>query len=149
MAETLFGLVHTTTKTNNGIPFYKHLRNLQYNITADHITETSFKKALDMGYKDPNAVHFHLAQIYEETKRPDMAMASYQMVKSGGRYLPAQIRYADLLALKGHLKEAREHLQKLPAANDQQTAHLILAEAQILRRSKAHREVFDLLNHDL
>lgn len=113
------------------------------------ITETSFKKALSLGYKDTNAVHFHLGQIYEETKRPDMAMASYQMVKSGGRYLPAQIRYADLLALKGHLKEAREHLQKLPAANDQQTAHLILAEAQILRRSKAHREVFDLLNDGL
>jgi len=113
------------------------------------ITETSFKKALSLGYKDTNAVHFHLGQIYEETKRPDMAMASYQMVKSGNRYLPAQIRYADLLALKGHLKEAREHLQKLPAANDQQAAHLILAEAQILRRSKAHKEVFDVLNDGL
>ncbi len=113
------------------------------------ITETSFKKALSLGYKDTNAVHFHLGQIYEETKRPDMAMASYQLVKNGGRYLPAQIRYADLLALKGHLKEAREHLQKLPAANDQQAAHLILAEAQILRRSKAHKEVFDLLNDGL
>ena len=113
------------------------------------ITETSFKKALSLGYKDTNAVHFHLGQIYEETKRPDMAMASYQLVKSGGRHLPAQIRYADLLALKGHLKEAREHLQKLPAANDQQAAHLILAEAQILRRSKAHKEVFDLLSDGL
>jgi tetratricopeptide (TPR) repeat protein len=113
------------------------------------ITEMSFKKALDLGYKDPNAVHFHLAQIYEEIGRPDMAMESYQMVKSGGRYLPAQIRYADLLAMKGYLKEAREHLQKLPATNDQQTAHLILAEAQILRRSKAHQEAFDLLNNGL
>ncbi|AEJ03171.1 Tetratricopeptide TPR_1 repeat-containing protein [Nitrosomonas sp. Is79A3] len=112
-------------------------------------TEKSFNKALSLGYKDTNAVHFYLGQIYEETKRPDMAMQSYRMVKSGGRYLPAQIRYADLLALKGHLKEAREHLQKLPAANDQQAAHLILAEAQILRRSKAHKEVFDLLNDGL
>jgi uncharacterized protein HemY len=54
-----------------------------------------------------------------------------------------------LLAIKGYLKEAREHLQKLPAANDQQTAHLILAEAQILRRSKAHQEVYDLLDNGL
>ncbi len=113
------------------------------------ITETSFKKALSLGYKDPNAIHFHLAQIYEETKRPDIAMESYQMVKSGPRYLPAQIRYADLLASKGYVKEAREYLQKLPAANDQQVAHLILAEAQILRRSKAHQEVFNLLNDGL
>ncbi|PSJ17119.1 tetratricopeptide repeat protein [Nitrosomonas supralitoralis] len=113
------------------------------------VTETSFNKALSLGYKDTNAVYFHLGQIYEETKRPEMAMESYQMVKSGGRYLPAQIRYADLLAVKGYLKEAREHLQKLPAANDQQAAHLILAEAQILRRSKAHQEVFDLLDASL
>ena len=113
------------------------------------ITETSFKKALSLGYKDPSAIHFHLGQIYEETKRPELAMESYQMVKSGARYLPAQIRYANLLAIKGHLKEAREHLHKLPASNDQQTAHLILAEAQILRRSKAHRQVFDLLNDGL
>jgi tetratricopeptide (TPR) repeat protein len=112
-------------------------------------TETSFKKALALGYKDSNAVYFHLAQIYEETNRPDLAMETYQMVKSGGRYLPAQIRYADLLALKGHLQEAREHLKKLPAANDQQAAHLILAEAQILRRTKAHQEVYDLLDAGL
>ena len=113
------------------------------------ITEISFKKALNLEYKDPNAIHFHLAQIYEETDRPDLAMESYQMVKSGARYLPAQIRYADLLAMKGYLKAAREHLQKLPAANDQQTAHLILAEAQILRRSKAHQEVYELLDNGL
>lgn len=113
------------------------------------VTETSFKKALSLGYKDTNAVHFHLGQIYEETNRPEMAMDSYQTVKSGGRYLPAQIRYADLLATQGYLKEAREHLQKLPAANDQQAAHLILAEAQILRRSKAYQEVYDLLNEGL
>lgn len=112
-------------------------------------TETSFKKALSLGYKDTNAIYFHLGQIYEETDRPDLAMETYRMVKSGGRYLPAQIRYADLLALKGQLQEAREHLQKLPAANDQQAAHLILAEAQILRRSKAHQEVFNLLNEGL
>lgn len=112
-------------------------------------TETSFKKALSLGYKDANAIHFHLGQIYEETNRSDLAMETYQMVRSGSRYLPAQIRYADLLALKGQLTEARAHLQKLPAANDQQAAHLILAEAQILRRSRAHQEVFNLLNDGL
>ncbi len=113
------------------------------------VTESSFRKALDLGYKDQSAVYFHLGQIYEETKRPDKAIEAYQMVKSGARYIPAQIRYADLLALRGQVQQAREHLHKLPAANDQQTAHLILAEAQILRRTKAHQEVFKLLNDGL
>lgn len=113
------------------------------------VTEENFKKALSLGYKDASTVYFHLGQIYEETNRSDLAMESYQMVRSGGRYLPAQIRYADLLAMSGDIKEAREHLQKLPAANDQQAAHLILTEAQIVRRTKAHQEVFELLSDGL
>ncbi len=114
------------------------------------VTEASFKKALSLGYKNPNAVHFQLGQVYEETQRIDAAMASYRMVKSGNRYLPAQIRYAALLAQKGDLSEARQHLQQLPAANDEQTAHLILAEAQLLRETGgADQEVFDLLDNSL
>ncbi|UJP05756.1 MAG: tetratricopeptide repeat protein [Nitrosomonas sp.] len=113
------------------------------------ITEANFKKALSLGYKDSGAVYFHLAQIYEETNRPDLAMELYQQIKSGGRYLPAQIRYADLLAQKGEVKKARDILQMLPTANDQQVAHLILAEAQILRRTKAYQEVYDLLDEGL
>ncbi len=113
------------------------------------VTESSFNRALALDYKDRNAIHFQLAQIYEETNQTDKAMATYRLVTSGGRYLPAQIRYADLLALKGHLDEARLHLRSLPAANDQQTAHLILAEAQIVRRSGVHQEVFDILDDGL
>ncbi len=113
------------------------------------VTESSFNRALALDYKDRNAIHFQLAQIYEETNQTDKAMATYRLVTSGGRYLPAQIRYADLLALKGHLDEARLHLRSLPAADDQQAAHLILAEAQIVRRSGIHQEVFDILDDGL
>lgn len=113
------------------------------------VTEASFNKALELNYEDTNAVHFQLAQIYEDANQTDKAMATYRLVTSGGRYLPAQIRYADLLALKGHIEEARLHLRNLPATNDQQTAHLILAEAQIVRRSGIHQEVFDILDNGL
>jgi len=113
------------------------------------VTEASFNKALELNYEDPNAVHFQLAQIYEDANQTDKAMATYRLVTSGGRYLPAQIRYADLLALKGHVDKARLHLHSLPATNDQQTAHLILAEAQIVRRSGIHQEVFDILDNGL
>lgn len=113
------------------------------------VTEENFKKALSLGYKDTSSVYFHLAQIYEETQRTDMAMRAYQKVKSGERFFPAQIRYAALLAEKGNLNTARQHLQDLPAANDQQKAHLILAEAQLLRESGLHQQVFDLLDKGL
>jgi tetratricopeptide (TPR) repeat protein len=113
------------------------------------LTETHFKKALGLGYKDPSSIHFYLAQIYEETQRSDMAMASYRKVKTGDRFIPAQIRYAALLAEKGELNAARQHLQQLPAANDQQMAHLILAEAQLLRQLGEHQQVYDLLDDGL
>lgn len=113
------------------------------------VTEDNFKKALSLGYKDSSTVHFHLALIYEETQRRDMAMASYRKVTTGDRFLPAQIRYAALLAEKGDLNAARQYLQQLPAANDQQMAHLILAEAQLLRQIGSHQQVFDLLDNGL
>lgn len=113
------------------------------------VTEENFKKALSLGYKDSSSVHFHLARIYEETQRRDMAMASYRKVQTGDRFLPAQIRYAALLAEKGDLNAARQHLQQLPAANDQQMAHLILAEAQLLRQLGSRQQVFDLLDDGL
>lgn len=113
------------------------------------LTEKSLKRALELDYSDANAIHFHLARIYEETHQTDLAMASYRQVKRGGRFLPAQIRYADLLAQKGQLKDARTLIQQLPTTNDQQKAHLILAEAQILRRTGSHQEVFNVLDQGL
>lgn len=113
------------------------------------MTEKSLKKSLELGYKDPDAVHFHMAQVYEELKHNDKAMESYQLVKSGSRYLPAQIRYADLWASKGNISDAREYLKNLPATSDQQAAHLILAEAQILRRSKSYQEIYEVLSNGL
>ncbi len=113
------------------------------------MTERSLKKALALGYQDASAIHFHLARVYEEMQQTDLAMEFYRQVQRGGRYLPAQIRYADLLAQKGQLSDARLHIQQLPTVNDQQTAHLILAEAQILRRAGSHQEVFKILDQGL
>lgn len=113
------------------------------------LTIKSLKKALELDYSDASAVHFHLARIYEETNQTDLAIASYSQVKRGGRFLPAQIRYADLLAQKGQLEDARSLIRQLPTANDQQKAHLILAEAQILRRTGSHQEVFNVLDQGL
>ncbi|MCW5619111.1 MAG: tetratricopeptide repeat protein [Nitrosomonas sp.] len=113
------------------------------------LTEKSLKRALELDYPDASAIHFHLARVYEETQQTDLAMASYRQVRRGGRFLPAQIRYADLLAQKGQLEDARQLIQQLPATSDQQKAHLILAEAQILRRAGSHQEVFKVLDQGL
>lgn len=113
------------------------------------LTEKSLKRALELEYPDASAIHFHLARVYEETQQTDLAMASYRQVRRGGRFLPAQIRYADLLAQRGQLEDARQLIRQLPAVNDQQKAHLVLAEAQILRRAGSYQEVFEVLDQGL
>lgn len=111
--------------------------------------EANFKKVLELGYKDPGTARFYLARVYEETKRIDTAMEWYRSVEGGDQYLPAQAKYAGLLAKQGKMGEARKHLQQLPAENNQQRAQLILAEAQLLRDTGAYQEVFNLLSSSL
>lgn len=111
--------------------------------------EANFKKALALGYEDPNNIHFNLARIYELTQRPEEALESYRQVKEGERYLPAQIRYAVLLLKKEGIEHARQHLHRLTPENEQQRTQLILAEAQLLREINAHYEVFNLLDRNL
>lgn len=111
--------------------------------------EKNFKKALELGYEDPNNIHFNLARIYELTQRTDAALESYRQVNGGERYFPAQIRYAALLSKKEGIDPARRHLHQLVPENEQQRAQLIMAEAQLLREVNAHQEVFDLLDRNL
>jgi tetratricopeptide (TPR) repeat protein len=47
------------------------------------------------------------------------------------------------------LSEARKHLQQIPVKNDQQRAHLIATEAELLREAGAHQKVFYLLSNGL
>ncbi len=111
--------------------------------------EENFKKTLELGYRDLNTIRFYLARIYEKTQRIDMAMEWYRSVTKGNQFLPAQIRYAYLLSKQGKLSEARKHLQQLPVKNNQQRAHLIVTEAELLREAGAHQEVFYLLSNGL
>lgn len=111
--------------------------------------EAYFKRVLELGVKDENAVHIYLGQLNEARKRYDEAATWYGNVSKGEQYLPAQVRVAALLAKQGKLDEARKHLQELPTQNNQQRVALIQAEAQLLREAKAYQDVYDLLTHSL
>ena len=111
--------------------------------------EVNFKRVLELDYREPGAVRFYLAGIYEKTQQTEAAMKWYLSVTSGNQYLPSQIRYAVLLAKQGKITEARQHLQQLPSTSDQQAAQLIIAEAQLLREAGADQEVFSVLSRGL
>lgn len=113
------------------------------------MAESNFKRALELNYRDPGMVRFYLAGVYEKTQRIDTAMEWYRSVTAGTQYIPAQIRYAILLTKKGKTNEALQYLHQLPAANNQQRAQLIIAEAQLLRETGAYQKAFQLLSSGL
>lgn len=111
--------------------------------------ETQLKRALELNYKDPDAVRLYLGQLSEERKRYDQALQWYAAVARGEQYINAQSRYAGVLAKQGRLPDARQHLQQVSPQNNQQRVQLTQAEAQLLRDASAYQEAFELLGRAL
>ena len=111
--------------------------------------ETQLKRVLELNYKDPDLARFYLGQLNEERKHLDEALKWYSTVTQGEQFIPAQARYAAILAKQGKMPEARKHLQEATARNPQQRVQLTQAEAQLLRDANAHQEAFDVLGQAL
>ncbi len=111
--------------------------------------ESNLKRLLELDYADKATIRLYLGQIAEEQKNYPEALRRYGEVGHGEQYLPAQIRYAQVLARQGRLAEARAHLQQLSASGNQQRVQLVLAEAQILRDANQSKEAFTLVERAL
>lgn len=107
--------------------------------------EAQLRRALETGHKDPDMVRMYLGQVSEELKRTDDALKWYASVTHGPQFIPAQARYAGVLAKQDRLPEARRHLQAVEAGDAQQRTQLILAEAGLLRDANQYQEAFDFL----
>ena len=113
------------------------------------VAEIQLKRVLEMDYKDPDAVRFHLGQVAEERKRYDEAAKWYLSVEEGEQFVLAHARYAFILAKQDKLAEARAHLQNLVPQNDAQRVQILQSEAQLMREAKEYKESFDILRKAL
>lgn len=111
--------------------------------------EAQLRRALELNYKDPDALRLYLGQVSEERKRYDQALEWYSAIPRGEKYINAQARYAGVLAKQGRLAEARQHLQQAGPQNNEQRVALTQAEAQLLREAAAYQEAFDVLGRAL
>lgn len=111
--------------------------------------EKYLRNLLDSPYRDKDSVRLYLGQVAEEQKRLEEALRWYGEIGEGEQYIPAQIRYAQVLAKQGKLDPARAHLQQAAARNSQQRVQLILAEAQLLRDANQPKAAFDLVGNAL
>ena len=71
-AREQYQIMLNDTPTNADIVVTMGLLSLQMNDLD--AAETSFKRALELKYRDLDSLHFYLGQVYEERKRYDEAM---------------------------------------------------------------------------
>ena len=133
--------------TNTEVIYSVALLALQSNELA--IAETNLLRLLELDYRDKDGVRMYLGQIAEEQSKFADALRWYGEVETGEQYLPAQIRYAQVIAKQGSLDKARRHLQMLAEQNSGQGVPLVLAEAQLLRDANEFKEAFELLGKAL
>ncbi|MDP2397921.1 MAG: tetratricopeptide repeat protein [Burkholderiales bacterium] len=111
--------------------------------------DTQLRRALEIGAKDPDMVRMYLGQVNEELKRDSEALKWYSSITHGAQFIPAQARYAGVLARQGRLQDARKHLHGVNPGDVRQRMQLTLAEAGLLRESGAYQEAFDFLGEAL
>jgi tetratricopeptide (TPR) repeat protein len=115
------------------------------NVAAD----AQFKTALSLGYNNRDAVYFQLGQVNEKLKRNDEAGRWYRSVQGGDQFVPAQSRYALLLARRSGVDAARRYLHSLELTDDAQQVQIIQAEANMLREVREHEQCYRVLNEAL
>jgi tetratricopeptide (TPR) repeat protein len=97
-----------------------------------------------------NAIAFlFLAQIAEEEKRIEDALAWLGRVPRGDEYVSAAVRRARLLAQTNRLADARELLQRTRGSTLRERVQLVTGEAGLLREARLHQDAFDVLARGL
>lgn len=106
------------------------------------------ERALDLGFRDRNAVLLYLGQVEEARRRWQAAQRWYEAVE-GERAFAARLKVAQLIARQGRVAEARAYLAGLKPATTAQRVLVIQAEAQVLREARRFQEAFRLLSQAL
>ncbi len=108
-----------------------------------------FKKALELGYHDPNVVRLYLGESYEEQKKWDEAGQWYGAVTEGDQYMVARIREANMWARQNQLDKGLALLDSIPANTPEQRDQKILARESMLSDAGQYQAAFDTLTSAL
>jgi tetratricopeptide (TPR) repeat protein len=111
--------------------------------------EHNFRQALKQGYDDEDTIRLYLAQISEMRSRYEEAVARYDEIAPGERYLEARLKSALMFGKMKRLAEGKARLDALTPANDREKIRIIQAEAQMLRESGDQNGAFATLDRAL
>lgn len=112
--------------------------------------ETQLKRLVGMNHNESDRARVYLGQIAEDRKQPDEAIKWYGEVAVGSeQYLAARMRIARTLVHQKKLDDARRALQETTAADQDERAQLLIAEAQILRDAGKPIDAYAVLSEGL
>jgi len=111
--------------------------------TAERLLE----KLKAAGFGEPGAVSLFLAEIAEETRRYDEAIARYREVTEGEgeRAWLAKLRIAAIMGKQGKVEAARQYLGTLESDDHEQEIQLKQAEAQLLQDARDYQGAYGVL----
>ncbi len=133
-----FELLATREPGNPDVLYALGLLYLQSNRLDD--SESLFKKLSEQGGNQTDVANYYLGRIAEEKRHYDEASAWYQGVHKGEHYFDAQVRLAMLLARKGEVEQARNHLNSIRKQNGQQALIIVQAEGELLIQAEQYEE---------
>jgi tetratricopeptide (TPR) repeat protein len=128
-ARVEFQRLAEATPENKDIAYALGLLLLQTNDMEQ--SEAQFRKLVD----DPDRRYtawFYIGQIAESRQDIQGAIDAYHHVDRGEHHVNAQVRAAMLMAERGDIKEARQHLHALRGRNRQESVRIFRAEAEML-----------------
>ena len=141
-----FELLAAREPGNPDVLYALGLLYLQNNRLDD--SETLFKK-LSEREALTDVANYYLGRIAEEKRHYDEASAWYQGVHKGEHYFDAQVRLAMLLARKGEVEEARNHLNSIRQQNGQQALIIVQAEGELLTQAELYEEAIEVYTRAL
>jgi tetratricopeptide (TPR) repeat protein len=97
------------------------------------------------GFKNPDQVFIYLGQIAEKQNDDKLALAWYNRVKPGDRYLDAQFNIAGIVARTQGIDAALQVLRNIPELTNEQEALSMQMQASLLGKMKRYQEAYDLL----
>jgi tetratricopeptide (TPR) repeat protein len=107
--------------------------------------EASFKRALELKYKDENAIYLSLGQVYESRKQVDEAIRWYARVDAGDE-VRAKLKIATLIAKQQGLAAGRDYLNGVETRTTEDRISLLQVDAQLLREAREFKQCYELLN---
>jgi tetratricopeptide (TPR) repeat protein len=113
------------------------------------VAEAALRKTLSMQLRDRNPVLMSLGQVEEARKNWEAALDWYRLVEGDEHFVNSRIRMAAVMVKIGGLDAARKFLRDSGDDLGPQAVQMILAESQLLRDAKQHREALAVLTMGL